>query len=419
MSKHATADAPPPPPPLWRIVPTADYEVPADSQPATLQRRWHALVHLLFGEADDDAQPARAEADLRALPQLRLANLAPPIDWAPAARALDALETPDRDRASPVRLFIGQPYCEHAAILAHWAQVHGAVVIQPPTTGQILAGDRRWLDELGPCADRPWVLPELERCFLRHASGLDLVRGFLARALSGALGPGLIGCDSWALAFIERISPLPGTPTLTLQAFDGLALTRYLMRPDRGHVRFLSARSGEPLIPEDAGDSDDRQGAETACAELRQLAAHCRGNPGLAWHYWRARLRAAPERGQQSHAAEGHRDTPAAEDGQRLAAADDVVWVAPGIRTPTLPAESGEDVAFLLHALLLHRGLEDGVLAALQPIPEGRLQSHLLRLQALDLLVRDGMRWQVAPLAYPTVREFLRSRSYLTDGFRP
>ncbi len=96
---------------------------------------------------------------------------------------------------------------------------------------------------------------------------------------------------------------------------------------------------------------------------------------------------------------------------------DEVVWVAPGIRTPTLPAESGEDVAFLLHALLLHRGLEDDVLGALLPMPEGRLHSHLLRLQALDLLVCDGARWQVAPLAYPTVREFLRSRSYLTDGF--
>ena len=83
-----------------------------------------------------------------------------------------------------MRLFVGQPYCEHAAVLAHWAQAHGAVVLQPPTAGQILAGDRRWLDEFTPGAGQPWVLPALERCFLRHASGLDLVRGFLARALS-------------------------------------------------------------------------------------------------------------------------------------------------------------------------------------------------------------------------------------------
>ncbi|HRP65661.1 MAG TPA: hypothetical protein PLF79_06290 [Thauera sp.] len=407
---------PPPAPPLWQIVAARDYEVPADSQPATLQRRWRSLGRLLLGT--DDADPAQAEADLRALPQVRLANLAPPIDWAPAARALDAQESLDADAHTPVRLFIGQPYCDHPAILTHWAHARDAVVLAPPDTEQILCADRRWLDELAPGTGRPWVLPELERCFLRHANGLDLVRGFLARALSGALGPGMIGCDSWALAFIERISPLPGTATLTLQAFDGLALTRYLMHPDRGQVRFLSARSGEPLMPEDAGDSgDDRHGAETACPELRQLAAHCRGNPGLAWYYWRQRLRAAPEREQQAQAGEAHHDSPQRADGERLAAADEVVWVAPGIETPTLPAESGEDVAFLLHALLLHRGLESAVLGAVLPIPEGRLHSHLLRLQALDLLVREGTRWQVAPLAYHTVREFLRSRSYLTDSF--
>ena len=74
-------------------------------------------------------------------------------------------------------------------------------------------------------------------------------------------------------------------------------------------------------------------------------------------------------------------------------------------------------MAFLLHALLLHRGLEGDVLGALLPIPPGRLHSYLLRLQALELLSRAGARWQVAPLAYPAVREFLRSRSYLTDSF--
>lgn len=416
MNTSPTHDTPSPPPPLWQVVPAKDYALPTDSQPATLQRRWRALGRLLLGDDKDEADPARAEADLRALPQLRLVNLAPPIDWAPAARALGA---PDRDAHAPVRLFIGQPYCEHAAILAHWARAHDAVVLTPPDSAQILTADRRWLDDLAPDKGRPWVLPELERCFLRHANGLELLRGFLARALSGALGPGLIGCDSWALAFIERIWPLPGTPRLTLQAFDGPALTRYLMQADRGHVRFLSARNGKPLLPEPPADGQtDASAAEDgACPELRQLAAHCRGNPGLAWHYWRQRLRAAPEHERQAQAEDAPRDPPAGQDRERLAAADEVVWVAPGIETPTLPAESGEDVAFLLHALLLHRGLDTEALGALLPIPGARVHSHLLRLQALELLTRDGTRWQVAPLAYPTVREFLRSRSYLTDDF--
>jgi len=305
-----SAESPPPAkPPLWQIVPTADYERPTDSQPATLQRRWRALGRLLLGDDKGEAAPARAEADLRALPQLRLANLVPPIDWAPAARALGA---PDEDTHAPVRLFIGQPYCDHAATLAHWACTHDAVVLTPPDSAQILAADQRWLDDLAPAKGHPWVLPELERCFLRHASGLELLRGFLARALSGALGPGLIGCDSWALAFIERIWPLPGTPRLTLQAFDGPALTRYLMQANRGHVRFLSARSGKPLLPERPADgkADATAAEESTCPELRQLAAHCRGNPGLAWHYWRQRLRAAPEH-QPQEQADGSPSQPA------------------------------------------------------------------------------------------------------------
>lgn len=407
MTAPATPhDAPPSPPPLWQIVQAADYALPTDSQPATLKRRWHALGRLLLGDDEDDDAPAQAEADLRALPEVRLAHLVPPIDWTDAADALG------RADAGTVRLFVAQPYCDHAAILQHWAHTHEATLLEPPDTEQILTGDRRWLDTLAPRGDRPWVMPGLERCFLRHAAGLELVRGFLARALSGELGPGLIGCDSWAMAFIERIWPFPGTPRLTLQAFNGLALTRYLAQPERRTPRLVSARSGKPLVP-DAQQDGDSDIAGHIAPELRQLAAHCRGNPGLAWHYWRRRLRAAPERAQQTDA----RDAPGDEGTARLAAAGEVVWVAPGIETPSLPAESGEDVAFVLHALLLHRGVDGDTLGALLPIPQGRLQSLLLRLQALELLAREEGRWHVAPLAYPTVRDFLRSRSYLTDAF--
>jgi hypothetical protein len=53
-----------------------------------------------------------------------------------------------------------------------------------------------------------------------------------------------------------------------------------------------------------------------------------------------------------------------------------------------------------------------------------RIRSKLLRLEALGLIeaappagAQAEPCWQVAALAYPTVREFLRSRSYLTDAF--
>ena len=148
---------------------------------------------------------------------------------------------------------------------------------------------------------------------------------------------------------------------------------------------------------------------------MRQLAAHCRGNPGLAWHYWRKQLRTEPDHEEQN-SAEGH-DSHEKPHGWQGMQSDEVVWVAPDLAAPSLPAETGEDVAFILHVLLLHRGLSADLLALLLPMPRPRVMSALLRLQVTGLLVREDEYWQIAPLAYPTVREFLRVRSYLIDAF--
>lgn len=425
----------------WHVVPMGDYAVPTDLSVSAIKKRWRALDRLLR-DPDSEANVARTESELRALPHVRLANLVPPIDWTPASQALAYAVDEAHAKAcmagshttgsaasaggeSPVQFFIGQPYCNHAAILTDWADRHYARTLTPPSVGQILDGNTRWLDTLRKDEGHPWVLPTLERCFLRHSKGLDLLRYFLERALAGALGPGVIGCQSWAFAFVQRIWPLPATPVLTLQAFDGLALADYFVRThhslDSGRrIRFLSARSGEPLVPEakpdfSPKDADPHLDRKQALPELRQLAAHCRGNPGLAWHYWRKQLRAEPEHELQE-LSDSEKGTNERHDGSGHAS-EDVVWVTPDLETCSLPAETGEDVAFLLHALLLHGGLPAEVLALLLPVPRGRVISQLQRLQALGVLIFESECWQVAPLAYPTVREFLLARTYLTDAF--
>ncbi|GAB1458750.1 hypothetical protein MASR2M50_05240 [Thauera sp.] len=148
-----------------------------------------------------------------------------------------------------------------------------------------------------------------------------------------------------------------------------------------------------------------------------------RGNPGLAWHYWRRRLRSAPEPRGETGASAG-KDDPG-RTRRQLATGEDVVWIADNVEAPALPAESGEDDALLFHALLLHAGLPASLLARLLPLPMARIRSKLLRLDsrrsASSKRPPAGAQaepcWQVAALAYPTVREFLRSRSYLTDAF--
>ena len=83
--------------------------------------------------------------------------------------------------------------------------------MSPPPYEAVLSGDDRWLADLGEPGG-PWVLPELERCFLRHAAGLSLVRKVLERAASGHLAAGLIGCDSWAWAYLQRAAADPRAP---------------------------------------------------------------------------------------------------------------------------------------------------------------------------------------------------------------
>lgn len=422
----------------WRFVPMADYVVPSSDPANRIKKRWKSLRQLL-SSADKGADTARAEAELRALPNVRLAHLVPPIDWSgTAGEFADAhKEVPVNDAERPtldpsgsageesaLRFLVCQPYCDHTAILRNWAARQGAEELTPPEPAQILAGDQSWLETLPRRGGQAWALPGLERCFLRHANGLDLVRRFLERALGGELGAGVIACDSWAYAFIQRIWPLPGTPALTLQALDGPALADYFLTPrpasdGLSQTRFHSARSGEPLRADEtlaqANGNRSENTRKQSLPEFRLLAARCRGNPGLAWHYWRKQLRSEPDQDQKDRCDDDEDSCPARERAGQIA--NDIVWVAQDLVTPALPIEADEDVAFVLHALLLHRGLTTDLLALQLPVARTRIASQLLRLQALGLLVRHDAWWHVAPLAYSTVREYLDTRGYLIDAF--
>lgn len=385
-----------------------DYCLPADSTPAALRRKWRLLAQL-FSRQDQRDTLAQPEATLSSLPPAQLDRLAPPLRWEGAARAFDQIYAAKAGNAPApgvVGILVGQPFCGHADILAHWARGRSVRLLEPPTAQEILAADVQWLTRCCDSGPGLWALPALERCYLRNANGLALVRGFLDLAFSGALGPGVIGCDSWAWAYLQRICAWPATPVLTLQAFDGAALTALLLQPETQPtqaVRFLSAHSGISLLPEPEDGEEDAQ--TPVSPELRQLAARCRGNLGVAWHFWRERLRTAIE-------------PQATQTGDDAPPPTDAIWVAPELEPRAPASDAGDETALVLHALLLHNGLEAPLLATLLPIAAAHLNLQLLHLHALGLVERqDADRWQVTPLAYPGVRAFLRARGYLTDSF--
>jgi len=390
---------------LWELVPVPEYRLPQTPVASAARARW-ALLKRLFGKRhDDDQTPVRAEADLRGLPEKRLQSLLGAVDWEPAADALQR-SLDDRATADPVSLLIGPPRSGYVEVLRCWATRQGARWIEPPAYHDILEAGEAWLAGW-PSDARCWLLPRLEHCWLRHPAGLALVRELLDRALAGRLGHGVIGCDSWAWAYLRYVAPLPGRSPLALQAFDGERLAALfhglVAAHGAGPVRFRNAESGKLVF---AVDGDDEGGGT---AELQYLAARCRGNAGLAREVWRARLRAEPET-----------DDGAAGDDAKPAGDDDAatIWVAAPAEEPPLAADVDEELALVLHALLQHNGLPGALLTELLPLPKFRVQAILHRLAGAGVVASaESGHWYVTAAGYAAARDLLKAQGFLLDDF--
>jgi hypothetical protein len=407
----AMSDADQETPLLWQWVNLTDYRPPTASVKA-ISENWWATLRKRIGRDEAEAEAPDRINRLEALSHEQLARIIPDPDWRDAAIALDgALEGGLTDEPSdrPMVFLIGPPHSGCADILRRWAEHRQWRVLDPPTPEQILTGDPTWLSSQ-MTGEQPWVLPALERVYLRHAAGLGLMRQFLHQAYSSSLGCGIIGCDSWAWAFLRRVWPNRRSRTLTLQAFDQERLSLYLQRlaevPERPPLLFRQA-SGKYVLPPPAENSE-----ETTVVDrdfLGRLAAYSRGIPGIAWTLWRVSLRNRPD-------AQMTPGEPCAED---LKPPHRTIWVAPwnDIKKPTLPAYAGRDQAFVLHALLLHNGLTAEWLEQLLPLSPDQVMEALWLLQDAGLLERAGEVWRVSPVGYPIVRKFLEDQRYFIDDF--
>jgi hypothetical protein len=396
------------PPVLWAFVPLADYKVPEVPARSAAASAWKSFKQIFMPQDADLQAPVKKEADLRALSQMRLQNLLRPLEWYDAAAALDRAvkEWMTATVRRSVRFVVGQPHGGHAEILGAWAERNQAVPIIAPTPEQIFAGDHLWFDNW-PQDGRPWVLPNLEHCYLRHAKGLELIRHLLLQADRGSLGRGVIGCDSWAWAYLQRIWPVGRPDALTLQAFDGPRLKDMIRHlavcPPGRRLCFRNAADGHDiLLLPDAQDS--------VPSEIVQLAALCRGNLGIALASWRERLRSEPD----SEGAEPAGSSPSASTGEP---GEQSVWVSSAMPEPVLPAGMNEESALILHALLLHGGLSEALLTELLPLSDALCGAVLGRLAHAGFLECQKDRWGVSALAYAATRNLLRRGEYLTDGF--
>ena len=392
------------------MVALSDVEFPAVPASVAATKGIARLLHHFRLNEAADPPPKREEADLQALSDARLDRLVPPIRWDSAARAWRTRRGAWPSSAGsrqPLRFVIGPPFSGTAETLDVWARSSGWPRVEPPTPDQILAGDETWITALADAEPSGgWVLPHLEHCYLRHPDGLQGVRRFLARAVSGELGPGLIGCDSWAWGFLQKVWPVPHPDAIALQAFSGERLARLFRRSlldaAKTPVRVRHSVTGDDVLP--TLDPDDSDGGDVS-TEMKRLAYDSLGNPGIAQTCWRSRLRTAPD----DPKAETSPSEETGEPGE-----PECLWLSPELNAPVMPSPTGENADLVLHALLLHNGLAASLLTELLPLSHPAVVSVLLDLAAHGLVESVEGHWRVTALGYIPVRAHLRGRDYLT-----
>ncbi len=386
------------PPPILHYSPLSEYRAPSERSARAWRRLrsiWRAARAAIRtrGEADDGERdgaglPAR-QVPADALPSFEVAAAADAL-----ATALDGWPEAESG-ARRVRAVVGPPGSRVQEVVAELARRAGWREIEPPARSELLErggviAERAAQLEAGDGA--PAVVCRLERWLLRSESALPSARLMLG-ALRGGPSPVLVGCDSWAWSFLDGTlgaADLFGEP-LALAPFDGEKLARWLGPPMRSRGLTCRPRDNrDEVIFETAPEAGSRV--------LMKLAAMSRGNAGVALELWSRSLRLAAEE-------------------------ERTVWALPPAESElTLPPWLGPAHHFVLHALLLHGGLDRGTLLAVLPLPRHDVLRRVRELCDAGILIEDGEEGDGGELsvplsAYVPVRQRLADEGFLIDAF--
>jgi hypothetical protein len=399
---------------LWHYVPLSDYAVPQTTMSRTIQGGIRGLWQRLRVASKKPEDPKKPESDLQHIPDAVLENMAPNPDWQLAAGYLKiALDqrlgaTPHE---KPTFLVVGLPQGGNQEILTALARELEWPLITPPSAEQILSQDHHWLKQIEK-NHTPWVVPALERCYLRHVHGLALVRQLFEKINTGAMGNGIIGCDSWALAYLKHVLPGRLPDALVAQAFGDHRLSRWLYELASSRFQkpllFRQTDNGKPVLPMEPEHTGTDTTSTGISAFIDQLSAHSRGIPGIALCLWRKALRMEPDKTMI--------DTSITKVPSDM---NTTIWVLPWNKLdhPVLPSPISPESSILLHNLLLHNGLSQRVLAEILPLPPNVITRTALVLKDARLIEEDQGLWKVSPAGYPIVRQYLNGEGYLTDQF--
>lgn len=394
---HPLTDTPDPRP----LVPLGEYERPSLPTDQTVRRAWRSLVRTL--RPDEHEGPVVERGRLDRATEAKLDRLAAGPATAPAEADLAAdLKAWALDPTAEPRLqIIIVPPCAPRDPVDAWARRAGLPCLPPPPRHLLT-------DDPGPPApdlsgDGVLVIARLEDWMLRHEDGLDTLRALLA-ALDETGRRVVVGCGSWAWAFLSKAVDVDLTlpRPRTFAAHDAGRLKAWL-----SHLS--QAARDEGVTFRLASDGSEVFGAQENGEEyFRRLATTSLGIPWVAWHIWRASLRAL-------HPDEETADDSEADDEGLEAARGDVrtIWlVDPSM--PTLPKGHERASRLALHALLIHGPLDRALLGLVLPAESSR--AVLAALATSGFVDRASEALASAPAAYPEVRRALGNAGLPQDA---
>ncbi|MEQ9544593.1 MAG: hypothetical protein RIK85_01145 [Marinobacter sp.] len=388
----------------WRLPETSVHRSIKDA----IRNTW---AQVSAGLSPDD-EAFQSLDDLPALSLGQIERFAPDPDYGRIARLL-LQSVAESQVNNPVSVLVAPPFSgvrKALQLLADDNSVGSRRLIKPPDNLLMSDSDAgEWWDACDFSA--PWVIPELADFWLRHRSGLALVRELLRRVAAEEVGEGLIGCSSWCWQFWSYYLPDARFQPLTPAPMDagklGLWLGSLAAPASESGVVARMADTGLWVLPSDPGALGEGQKSANF---LRDLAALSRGIPGVALGVWQKALRARPEEEQRESHESGDRQWERAQ-----------CWIAPlnKLSLPVVPSAAGRGLEFILHALLLHDGLGEDRLELVTGMKGHEVAPALNRLLRADLIEyheSDGV-WRVTPLGYPAIRRQLQSGGFPVDAF--
>lgn len=404
------------------LIPLEQWQLPEVSVKRTLKDAVRHLMAQLRAGVSHDEEPFQSLDDLPPLTEKQVQHIAPRPDFTVLAEAiLGSLE--EMRQAETLRrevaLLVAPPFSGVREALVRLPGVPSGAgdddrsqwhLIAPPDNLLVSREDaRRWWNNQD--LSGPWVIPELADFWLRHTDGLSLIRELLHRISAGEAGPGVVGCSSWCWQFWESYLPDAHLAPLAPAPLDAERLGQWLEYlascRDPRPVTARMTDDGLYVLPfENPTDDDKRKHS----GFLRDLATAARGVPEVALAIWQRSLRARPEDDSQ---ADSKNHSPKGSERH--------CWVVPldQLSLPAMPQSRERAIGFILHALLLHDGLDEARISLVTGLDQPELCLALSRLRRSELvsLGEASRRWHVTPLGYPTVRRHLQSWGYPVDAF--